>query len=463
METETKKWFHFIGIAGVGMGGLAKILQVTGQRVSGSDLQENAITEDLRRLGVTVFSEHRAEQIAKEMDYVVISSAIPEENPELQAARAFNIPILHRGEQLAQMVNQRKGIAVAGSHGKTTTTAMVYEALAQCELDPYLMVGGEIMGSALRAVAGSEPYFVTEADESDGSFLALKPYVALVTNVEDDHLDHYGSMENLIAAFGVFIENVMPGGFACLCSSSEPLRYLAGEAWTRVVTYGEEEGDDYRMLNYQPYGVGSRFTVWNTLADEAVAEITLKVPGHHNALNALGAFATAMELGCPVGPVVEALESFRGTKRRFEIIGVQDGIAVVDDYAHHPTELKATLKAAREVYEGRIVAVFQPHRFTRTSLIAEEFGSAFQDADTVVLTDIYPAGEKPIPGVDGTLVYEAVKKQKPDAVYIPAKDDILNWLNEHLQAGDMLLTLGAGDIWKIGRQWLKAHSADAEE
>ncbi len=462
METETKKWFHFIGIAGVGMGGLAKILQVTGQRVSGSDLQENAITADLRQLGVTVYPEHRGEQIVKEIDYVVISSAIPEDNPELQAAKALNIPVIHRGELLARMVNCRRGIAIAGSHGKTTTTAMVYEVLKRSALDPYLMVGGEIMGSTLRAAAGSEPYFVTEADESDGSFLALNPFVALVTNVEDDHLDHYGSMENLIAAFAEFIENVPTGGFACLNSGSETLKRLASEAWTRVVTYGEEETDDYRLVDYQPYGVGSRFIVWNTLGDEPVAEITLQVPGHHNALNALGAFTVAMELGCPIAPVKEALEDYRGTKRRFEIIGSRNEIAVVDDYAHHPTELKATLKAAREVYDGRIVAVFQPHRYTRTSLISEEFGTAFLDADVVVITDIYSAGEKPIPGVDGTMVYKAVKKHQPNAVYIPAKDDILNWLNDNLKAGDMLLTLGAGDIWKTGRQWLEAHAADGK-
>lgn len=456
METETKEWFHFIGIAGVGMGGLAKILRVSGKKVSGSDLQENAITEDLRSLGVEIFIGQKAENIQDGMDQVIISSAIPQDNPELQAACEKKIPILHRGELLAQMVNEQRGIAVAGSHGKTTTTAMLYEALHQSGLFPSLMVGGEIRGSKLRATAGQDPFFVTEADESDGSFLAIKPYIALVTNVEDDHLEHYGSMENLIQAFADFVEDVQPGGFACLCSSSPVLHKIAGETWTRTVTYGENTDDDYRMQNYQPYGIGSRFTVRHLLEEDPLCDVILQVPGKHNAMDALGAFAVAAEMGCPIELILKALENFQGTKRRFEIVGSWNNISVVDDYAHHPTEIMATLNAARDVYEGRIVAVFQPHRYTRTQNLAGEFGTAFSQADLVVITDIYSAGEKPIENVSGRLIYDAVRKNHENVVYIPAKEDITAWLEENLQPYDMLLTLGAGDIWKTGEAWLAA-------
>jgi len=456
MET-AKKWFHFIGIAGVGMGGLAKILRVSGHQVSGSDLQENAITEDLRTLGATIYSQQRAENIRDGIDVVVISSAIPEQNPELQEARRKQIPILHRGELLAQLVNQYKGIAIAGSHGKTTTTAMVYEILHQTGLEPYFMVGGEICSSHLRAAAGKPPYFVTEADESDGSFLALKPFIALVTNVEDDHLDHYQTMENLVEAFNEFIENVQTGGFACLCSQNEILAQLASEVWTRTVTYGQNPTDDYQMVEYQPYGFGSRFAVWSALERDYLGEVILKVPGYHNAMNALGAFAVTAEMGCPIELITKALGNFSGTKRRFEVVGAYQDTVVVDDYAHHPTEIKATLQAARDVYEGRIVAVFQPHRYSRTQHLAKEFGDAFDNADVVIITDIYAAGEQPIPGVDSSLIVQAVQTRKPDVIFISDKKDILKWLDSNLQAGDMLLTLGAGDIWKIGRSWLDAH------
>lgn len=448
MTARPGQWVHMVGIAGAGMSGIARVLTEEGYRVSGSDLQSNHITAKLSDLGVKIYQGHSSSNIREGVDLLVVSSAIPKDNPEILMALEQNIPILTRGQMLAVLVNRKKGIAVAGAHGKTTTTSMIYACLDNCGLDPTFIVGGELKGSGLNACIGSGPFSVVEADESDASFLALHPYIAVVTNIEDDHLDHYGSVENIRRAFKQFIEQVSPDGFAVLYGEDEYNQVIKSQAANRVLTYGEAASNDYYLSGWRPVGMGSQFELCRQGQNEGVFE--LSVPGKHNALNALAAIAVAIELGGEKADIKRAIKEFKGAGRRFEITGQKKGITVVDDYAHHPTEIEVTLRAARDVYAGRIIAVFQPHRYSRTKIKGVELGKSLQGADLVIVTDVYSAGETPIPGISGETVYNAAVKHGCNALYLPTLDAIERYLLQNVRENDLVMTMGAGDIWKTG-------------
>ncbi|PKM77638.1 MAG: UDP-N-acetylmuramate--L-alanine ligase [Firmicutes bacterium HGW-Firmicutes-15] len=448
MTTTSAQWVHMVGIAGAGMSGIAKVLREKGVRVSGSDLQINGITSNLEKIGVQVYEGHSSSNLKEGVDLLVISSAIPTDNVEVQVAKAQNIPVLKRGQMLAAMANAHKGLAVAGAHGKTTTTSMLYTVLAGCGLDPTLIVGGEIQGTQLNARLGKNEYFVVEADESDASFLELRPYVAIVTNIENDHLDFYKSLERIQDAFCQFLNQVSPDGFVLLYGGDNSIQTIKGDLSSRILFYGEDSSFDYYLENWKPCGMGCTFDVYHQ--KEYLGQIGLSIPGKHNALNALAAMAVAIELGQDFNHLKSALKGFPGAKRRFQVMATVAGMTIVDDYAHHPTEIKATIEATRQFHRGRLMVVFQPHRYSRTSLLADEFGESFREADLVIITDIYAAGEKPLVGVSGELVYKAAHNAGANVLYIPTVDRIEDYLLGELRENDLLITMGAGDIWKLG-------------
>lgn len=448
---ESQLWVHMVGIAGAGMSGIAQVLKEQGVRVSGSDLQANGITLHLEKLGIRVCQGHSKSNLEDGVNLVVISSAIPANNVEVLEAQARNIPIIKRGQMLARLVNEHKGLAIAGAHGKTTTTSMLYSALVGCGVDPTFIVGGEIQGTDLHASLGKSDFFVTEADESDGSFLDLKPYAAIVTNIENDHLDFYQSMDRLEAAFQQFLSQVMPNGFALLYGGDQTLQRIRQNLTTRTLMYGENDDSlDYFYTNWQAKGMGSCFDFYR--GKELLGQMKLSIPGKHNALNALAATAVALEMGQDFKKIEQALQRFPGAKRRFQVVAAKHGITIVDDYAHHPTEILATIRAARQFHKDRLIVVFQPHRYTRTKLLSEQFGDAFREADLVVVTDIYSAGEQPLENISGELVYQAAIKSGCSAQYIPDLEAAEEFIIKNLTANDLLITMGAGDVWKIGVQ-----------
>lgn len=448
MTAESGSWVHMVGVGGAGMSGIARVLREQGVRVSGSDLNTDGITSQLEKIGVTIYHGHFASNLQEGVDLVVISSAIPADNVEVAAARAMNTPVIKRGQMLARMANLHLGLAVAGAHGKTTTTSMLYSALVGCGLDPTMILGGEIQGTQLHARLGGNDYFILEADESDGSFLELKPYAAIVTNIENDHLDFYRSMDKLQAAFRRFLGQIMPTGFAMVYGGDPLLRHMREDLPGRILTYGESDDMDYYFNNWVPEGMGSSFEVYR--GKERLGLARLAIPGKHNALNALAAAAVAVEIGQDFGLAAKALQAFPGAKRRFQIIARTKGITIVDDYAHHPTEIIATIRAARQFHQDRLAVIFQPHRYSRTQLLYQQFGEAFREADLVIITDIYSAGETPIENVTGELIYQAAVAAGCEAVYIPGLDDAEDFLQNTLQSNDLLVTMGAGDVWKTG-------------
>lgn len=448
MTAISEQWVHMVGIAGAGMSGIARVLREQGVRVSGSDLQINGLTDQLENIGVQVYSGHSPAHLQEGVDLVVISSAIPTDNVEVQTAAARHIPVIKRGQMLARMVNAHQGLAVAGAHGKTTTTSMLYSALAECGLDPTLIVGGEIQGTQLNARLGQNEYFVVEADESDASFLDIKPHVAIITNIENDHLDFYKSMDRIQEAFRQFLDQVAADGFAMLYGDDPSIQAIRSEVEGRTFTYGEERSCDYYLQNWQSCGMGSIFDVYHH--HQYLGQLELSIPGKHNALNALAAAATGLELGQDFQGLKDGLKKFPGAKRRFQVIAAAGGITIVDDYAHHPTEIQVTITGARQFHPGRLIVVFQPHRYSRTKLLADQFGGAFLAADLVLITDIYSAGENPLPDVSGELIYRAALDAGCNAEYIPSMDTVEEYMGAELQAGDLLITMGAGDIWKLG-------------
>lgn len=447
-DNNNGQWIHMVGIAGAGMSGIAKVLAQQGVKVTGSDLQHNEITEQLEQMGITVYQGHSSSYLQEGVDVLVISSAIPMDNPEVVLARHRNIPVLKRGQMLANLVNRSKGIAVAGAHGKTTTTCMIYTVLSGCGLDPAFIVGGELQDYHLNAKLGEDDLFVVEADESDASFLELRPFVAVVTNIEDDHLDYYHTLDRLQEAFRQYIDGVQPQGFAVLYGDDPGIRTISGRTETRCVFYGEGEENDYYLRNWQAQGLGSVFEIYEH--GRKLGKVRLSVPGKHNALNALAAIATGRELGLEFAHMSKAIAVFHGAKRRFQIIGEHNNITVVDDYAHHPTEIKATLRAARTYHSSRLITVFQPHRYTRTRQLGTQLGEALHESDIAVITNIYAAGETPIPGISSDIVFKAAHQAGCTAVYIPDLDSIVDYLLEICRPGDLIITMGAGDIWKVG-------------
>ena len=440
---------HFVGIGGAGMSPLAKILLLLGYNVSGSDQGTSPIIEELVRLGARVWTDGQRAENVRGADAIVVSTAIPYDNPEVIAAWDLRIPKLHRSDINAALVNEYDGIAVAGSHGKTTTTSMIGVTLDRVGVSPTIIVGGEVPDLGTNAKLGTSRYLVSEADESDGSFLKLHPHVAVVTNVEDDHMDHYGTMEKIIDAFRTFIEQVDEDGTAILCFENEILRKLAAETKRRVISYAIDQEADYRAADIETHGSIISFTVFERGAE--LGRISLNIPGRHNVLNALACIAVARLADVSFAQIQDALAGFHGAKRRFQTKGKERGIWVVDDYAHHPTEIAVTLTAARATNPKRLICVFQPHRYSRTNLLRTEFGACFAAADLLLLTDVYAAGEAPIPGVSGeTLMEEVAKQTGQDAVYLPERADLERYLAQHVRAGDLVITMGAGNIMEVG-------------
>lgn len=441
---------HFIGIGGTGMSGLALLAREAGYCVSGSDLVENEAIIRLRAKGVTVFIGHSRERV-REAEAVVVSSAIPENNEELEEARKLNLLVIPRGEMLAFLLNRKKGIAVAGTHGKTTTTSMISLLLEMAGLEPTVLIGGELEDIGGNAKEGKGEFFVAEADESDGSFLRLSPFCAVVTNIEDDHLEFYGDIEKEKDAFVVFLEGIKAGGFGVACGDHPNVAdILRKKQFPNILTYGiENEGVDFRGRIVVERKGGFVFEAFRR--GMKIGDFHLNLPGVHNVENALACIAVGVELGIQVGDIQEALVSFRGVKRRFEKIGTFQGALVVDDYAHHPTEMRVVLDAALNFSEGRVVVVFQPHRYTRTGRLYREMAEALKKAHQVILLPIYSANEKPIAGVSTELVYrEMVARGFRGVKLVKNFEEAVTECENVSQAGDIIITMGAGDVWKVG-------------
>jgi UDP-N-acetylmuramate--alanine ligase len=446
---------HFVGIGGAGMSGIARILLARGLPVTGSDASDSRQVAALRAFGAVCHVGHAAENVG-DADTVVVSTAIRESNPEVREARRRGLRLLPRAAALASVMVGRRGVAVAGTHGKTTTTSMLTVALQACGADPSFAIGGNLTESGMNAHDGTGEVFVAEADESDGSFLVLTPEIAIVTNVEADHLDNYGTPQRYAAAFDAFADRIVAGGTLVACADDPGSRALAERrlaAGGEVVTYGESPDADVRIADLALTG---RRTAFGLVADGTpVGEVALQVPGRHNALDATAAYAAARRLGQPHARIVAGLQGFAGTRRRFEARGVANGVRVVDDYAHHPTELRAALAAAREVVgAGRVVVVFQPHLFSRTRVFADEFGAALGAADHVIVMDVYPAREDPVPGVTGALVADAVALPPGRVEFEPSWSAVPARAVAATEPGDLLLTVGAGDVTLVGPEVL---------
>ena len=439
---------HFIGIGGAGMSAIAYVLIKRGYDVSGSDLNAGHMSAHLAEEGAMVYMGHAASQV-EDAEAVVISTAIHPNNPELMEARKRGIPVLHRSDVLAAVMNAADGVAVAGAHGKTTTSAMISCIAAESGIDPTVIIGGEVSSLGGNARNGAGRFVVAEADESDGSFLKLYPYLAVVTNIEDDHLDHYGTEENIYQAFKQFVGNIKEGGKAVLCFDNAKVRRLAAETDKEVITYGVEgEGADYIARDIS-YGVdGTSYKLY--YKGEFVTEVHLIVPGRHNVLNSMGAFAAAHEMGIATDKILASLKKFGGAKRRFETKGKVNGVWVVDDYAHHPTEIKATLDAAASKFgKDNVVAVFQPHRYTRLQSLWNEFKGAFSNAGRVIVTDVYAASEDPIAGISG----ENFAKDLVGSEYFSGDmKSVAKELLPTLKQGDVVIGLGAGTITNLGKE-----------
>jgi UDP-N-acetylmuramate--alanine ligase len=441
---------HFVGIGGIGMSGIAEVLLNLGYRVSGSDLAESDTTNRLQKLGAEVYAGHRAENL-KEADVVVTSSAVRKDNPEVKAAQERLIPVIPRAEMLAELMRMKYGIAIAGTHGKTTTTSMIATVLAHGGLDPTAVIGGKLNSFGSNAKLGQGELLVAEADESDGSFLKLSPTIAIVTNIDPEHLDHYQNLEEIQKAFLEFINKVPFYGLAILCLDHENVQALIPGVAKRFATYGLSTQANFRATDISFHGFTTTFRAFKN--DQELGQITIQMPGLHSVYNALATIATASELDLSFQVVKEALGSFGGVQRRFQIKGEWGGIMVVDEYGHHPAEIKATLSAAKRGWDRRTVVIFQPHRYTRTRDLFKDFLTSFNQADVLFLTGIYPAGEDPIPGVEVQDLYEGIKGYgHKDVTLVLEKDKIIEGVLPRLRPGDMVFTLGAGDIWKVGER-----------
>ncbi|HEX5000185.1 MAG TPA: UDP-N-acetylmuramate--L-alanine ligase [Terriglobia bacterium] len=436
---------HFVGIGGIGMSGIAEVLLNLGYRVSGSDPRPTAITAALERLGARVFQEHAAENI-EGAHVVVKSSAVRPDNPEITEAKARKIPVIARAEMLAELARLKYSICVAGTHGKTTTTSMVATVLDRDGRDPTIVVGGRLNTIGSNARLGKGDTIVLEADESDGSFLMLSPTIAVVTNIEPDHLDYYSDLDEIQSAFLSFVNKVPFYGSAVLCLDDPAVQTLIPRVKRRMVTYGAQAGADVSIEGSVLEKLGSSFTL--RFEGGRAQPLRLKVPGAHNVLNAAAAFAATRDIGVEPDVIAAALEGFEGVERRFQIKR-RDSVTVIDDYAHHPTEIQATLAAARSGEFQRIFAVFQPHRFTRTFHLFEDFARAFDLADTAILLDIYPAGEAPIEGVSTPALVERMRSLGRDARYFPDNESIISYLATHARAGDAIVVMGAGSVTRL--------------
>ncbi|MCC6274099.1 MAG: UDP-N-acetylmuramate--L-alanine ligase [Deltaproteobacteria bacterium] len=441
---------HFVGIGGIGMSGIAEVLLNLGYRISGSDQKRSPITARLKKKGARIHYGHKASHI-EGAQVVVISSAVWPSNPEVAAAKKAGIPVIPRAEMLAELMRLKYGIAVAGSHGKTTTTSLVGQVLSGAGMDPTMVIGGRLNSLRSNAKLGKGEFLVAEADESDGSFLKLNPTIAVITNIDPEHLDHYKDFEALKETFVAFANKVPFYGSIVACADHPVVRELLPRFQRKVVTYGLESPADYGAEKMSQDGLRQRFTV--LYRKEKLGEVVLQSPGRHSVANALAAIAAGRELDISFRKIAAALKAFRGVERRFQVL-CDNGVTVIDDYGHHPVEIRATLGALRAAFPGRrLVTLFQPHRFTRTRDLFHDFTQAFRDADKVYLTEIYAAGEDPIVGVTSRALYDAMDQAK--TVYHPDKATLAATAAAASQPGDVLLTLGAGDITRIGHDLAK--------
>ncbi len=441
---------HFVGIGGIGMSGIAELLHNLGYEVSGSDLKESENTRRLATMGCTIHYGHHADHV-KGAHVAVMSSAVHPDNPEIVAARNLQIPVIPRAEMLAELMRMKQGIAIAGSHGKTTTTSLIATILNHAELDPTIVIGGKLNSIGGNARLGEGDYLVAEADESDGSFLKLNPILAIITNIDPEHMEHFKTMDNLREAFISFANKVPFYGAAIVCLDHPEIQRILPKIQKRIVTYGVSTQADFQATNIRQEEFETIFDL--TIRQVPSGEIRVRMPGRHNALNALAAIATAQELGIDLDTTKAALHAFEGIQRRFQLRHNINDILIIDDYGHHPREIEATLKAAKAGWNRRVIAVFQPHRYTRVRDLSDEFHRCFYEADKLIVTDIYPAGELPIEGVHAKNIYEGILHHgHRDVTYIPNKEEIASALASIVQPNDMVITLGAGDIWRVGEE-----------
>jgi len=464
--SEKIKRIFFIGIGGVGMSGIARVAHDQGLQVSGSDMRESRYTRQLCEAGIEVFIGHEAQNILDvKPDVVVISTAILENNPELMAAKEQGLEIWHRAKMLAELGREKCTLAIAGTHGKTTSSAMLAKTLDEMGEDPTFVIGGIVGTYSTNARSGTGSHYVVEADESDKSFTYLDPKAILVTNIEADHLDHYNDLEEIFQKFQEFICSLPEDGICVVCGHDESLVEIAKGCKVKFYTYGFGDGFDISISAYEPIGLGSTFSC--CFPDGVCIDSAIKQnPGSHNVLNAAGVLGLIWASGLSVEKAAKAMTEFSGVRRRFDLIGVVNNITVIDDYAHHPTEIAATIKAAKQLGYDRVHVLFQPHRYSRVALFTEvlkdEFGASFDDADSVTFMDVYPAGEMPIPGISGKTFMNTVLEHSghPDATYLAQRSEVVPHFVSLLQPGDMLITMGAGDVTSIGPQLVAALSGN---
>ena len=461
MSEERIKQVHFIGVGGVGMSGIARVAHDQGMQVSGSDIKESRYTKQLREAGITVFIGQKAENIPEGDPVVVISTAILENNPELIEARRRGLEIWHRAQMLAHLGVGLDTLAVAGTHGKTTTSSMLASVLDALGADPTFLIGGIVRAYGTNAHSGTGAHYVVEADESDKSFTYLSPKAVLVTNIEADHLDHYKDLDEIYDKFHDFMGLVPEDGVIVACGEEPHVVEIARSEGRRMYTYGFNEGCDVRIISYEPHGIGSRYAA--VMPDGTQVEGAIKQnPGRHNVLNATGVITLLWALGFDAAKVAQALSGFAGVRRRFDLVGEVGGVTVVDDYAHHPTEIAATISAAAGLGYKHVHVLFQPHRYSRaplfTQVLHDEFGAAFDKADSVTFMDVYPAGEAPVPGVSGKTFLNVVLEHEghPQADFVAHRVDVVPHLTEKLQPGDLVITMGAGDVTAMGPQIIDA-------
>ena len=451
------KTVHFVGIGGIGMSGIAEVLLNLGYGITGSDLGQTDITQRLATLGAVIFKGHDEIHLG-DADVVVTSTAVKSDNPEVLAAHRRNIPVIPRAEMLAELLKMKFSIAVSGSHGKTTTTSMISTVLGQGGLDPTMVIGGKLASIGGNAKMGGGEIIVAEADESDGSFLKLGPCIAVITNIDREHLDHYRDIDEIKSAFLQFANIVPFYGSTVLCLDNLHVREILPEIKRKTITYGLEPPADYRAADINLRGAWTSFSV--LYREELMGTVVLNVPGLFNVYNALATIAVAREIDMDFPAITAGLKTFTGVQRRLEVKGTGGGVTVVDDYGHHPTEIRETLAAARTVWPGRLLVVFQPHRYTRTRALFEEFTGAFSDADLLVITDIYAASEAPIPGVNSENLAAAIRERgKKEVLYIADFEAITERLLMLSRAGDVIITQGAGSVWKIGEEYLQKAAA----
>jgi len=449
-----KYHIHFVGIGGIGMSGIAELLLNLGYKVSGSDLSSSDLTRRLVSLGGTVFEGHLAEQ-TQGADVVVTSTAVAADNPEVLAANQASIPVIPRAEMLAELMRLKYSVAIAGAHGKTSTTSLVASVLEKGGLDPTVVIGGKLKSIGTNALLGEGDFIVAEADESDGSFLKMSPTIAVVTNIDREHLDFYKDLNHIKRVFLSFIDRIPFYGLAILCLDNEPIQDIIPKIKKRFTTYGMSSQADMQAKNVEFDGLKSRFIVKHL--GRQLGDISLNLPGIHNVSNAMASVAVGLELNIDFKTIKSALETVQGVQRRLEIKGDQKGITVVDDYGHHPTEIKMTLKAARESWpDRRIVVVFQPHRYSRTQALFDDFTRSFYESDLLVVLPIYAASETKIEGINGESLFAEIRAHgHKDVVFMESFETAISHLKQTLRSGDILLTLGAGDVYKLGESLLK--------